>query len=158
MALAHCKTCAMRTRGWLMVVLQFVLLIALVLVPRRPAETLWLIVGAVVALIGLGLGFAAFRALGPALTPTPVPIEGAGLRTTGVYARLRHPIYSAVLLLATGYVIAVGSWWSFAVALILLLFFLIKARWEDTLLAAAYPATWPAWAQRTGMLLPRMRR
>lgn len=144
--------------GWVLVALQFALLIALVLVPRREPEAIWVAVGGLLIGAGGAVGFSAFRALGSALTPTPVPIAGAGLRTEGIYARVRHPIYGAVLLLVFGYVIAFGSWWSLLVAVILVIFFAAKARWEDHLLAAAYGSNWVAWASTTGALIPRLRR
>lgn len=143
--------------GWVLVALQFVLLIALVLMPRREPEALWVAVGGLLIGAGAAVGFSAFRALGSALTPTPVPIAGAGLRTEGIYARIRHPIYLAVLLLVFGYVIAFGSWWSFLVAVILVIFFAAKARWEDHLLAETYGSDWAAWASTTGALIPRLR-
>jgi protein-S-isoprenylcysteine O-methyltransferase Ste14 len=144
--------------GWFLVVIQFVLLIALVLVPRRAAEPLSFIIGSAVILAGVFLGAVAFRALGNALTPTPVPIAGAGLRRTGIYSYMRHPIYSAVLLMVFGYVIAMGSWWSVLVAGILVLFFTIKLRWEDQLLHQEYGPEWEAWAHQTNSLIPKFRR
>lgn len=147
-----------RAVGWSLVVLQFALLIALIAVPRRDPKPMWLIIGGVILVAGAVLGWFAFRALGSALTPTPVPLERAGLRTGGIYAHVRHPIYSAVLLMVLGYVIAIGSWWSVLVAGILVVFFIAKSRWEDRLLAAAYGAEWPAWAAQTGALIPRRRR
>ena len=144
--------------GWFLVVIQFVLLVALVVVPRRTAEPLSFIIGSAVILAGVFLGAVAFRALGNALTPTPVPIAGAGLRRTGIYSYMRHPIYSAVLLMVFGYVIAMGSWWSVLVAGILVLFFTIKLRWEDQLLHKEYGSEWEAWAHQTNALIPKFRR
>ena len=144
--------------GWALVALQFALLITLVLMPRREPEAIWVALGGLLIGAGAAVGFSAFRALGSALTPTPVPIVGAGLRTEGIYARVRHPIYLAVLLLVFGYVIAFGSWWSFLVALILVIFFAAKARWEDHLLAETYGPDWAVWASTTGALIPRLRR
>ena len=141
--------------GWLLVVVQFVLLAILVFLPWRSPTLLSLALGVPIAAAGVVLGLSASRRLGRALTPTPVPIAGAGLRTTGAYARVRHPIYSAVLLLALGFVIAVGSAWSWACVLVLLLFFLVKSRWEDRLLHAEYGSEWEVWAARTGALIPR---
>ena len=141
--------------GWLLVVVQFVLLAVLVFLPWRAPTLLSLALGVPIAAAGVVLGLSASRRLGRALTPTPVPIAGAGLRTTGAYARVRHPIYSAVLLLALGFVIAVGSAWSWACVLVLLLFFLVKSRWEDRLLHAEYGSEWETWAARTGALIPR---
>jgi protein-S-isoprenylcysteine O-methyltransferase Ste14 len=141
--------------GWVLVVVQFVLLAVLVFLPWRSPTLLSLAVGVPLAAAGILLGLLASRRLGSALTPTPVPIQGAGLRTDGVYARVRHPIYSAVLLLALGFIVAVGSWWTAACGVVLLLFFVLKSRWEDRLLQAEYGAEWDAWAARTGALIPR---
>lgn len=147
-----------RVVGWVLVAVQFLLLLALVLVPRREPSWPTSVLALVIFLLGATLGFIAFRALGSALTPTPVPIQRAGLRTTGVYAYVRHPIYSAVLLMVAGYLIAFGSIWSVVVALALLVFFWVKSQWEDRLLAAAYDAQWITWAAHTGALIPRRKR
>ena len=100
---------------------------------------------------------AAFRRLGTALTPTPVPIRGAGLRTGGAYRYVRHPIYSAVLLITLGFLVAMGSPLSWVWGAVMLLFFWAKSRWEDALLREAYGDEWTQWAQTTGALVPRMR-
>lgn len=144
--------------GWLLVVLQFVLLIVIVLLPHRSATLLSLVVGVPLMAAGVVLGLAASRRLGSALTPTPVPIAEAGLRTDGVYAYLRHPIYSAILVAALGFTIALGSWWTLAGVVVLAVFFTIKYRWEDRLLAQEYGTAWQEWAARTGALVPRIRR
>jgi protein-S-isoprenylcysteine O-methyltransferase Ste14 len=141
--------------GWVLVVVQFLLLIALVLMPWRTPTAISVALGGLLIGAGVALGMIAFRQLGRALTPNPVPLPGAGLRTDGVYARVRHPIYSAVLLLALGFIVAVGSWASAAVGVLLLVFFLLKSRWEDRLLAAEYGQAWDVWAKRTGALIPR---
>jgi protein-S-isoprenylcysteine O-methyltransferase Ste14 len=141
--------------GWALVVVQFAMLIGLVLLPRRSATVLGLAVGVPVLAAGILLGLLASRRLGRALTPTPVPIAGAGLRTDGAYRYVRHPIYSAILLAVLGYDLAVGSWWSVAWSVLLMLFLLAKSRWEDRLLRAEYGEPWVAWAAGTGALVPR---
>jgi len=105
--------------------------------------------------VAIALGWSAFRALGRALTPTPVPIPGVGLRTDGPYRFVRHPIYSAILLAGTGFAVAIGTWWTVAALGVLGLFFFAKSRWEDRLLRAQYGAAWEEWASTTGALLPR---
>jgi protein-S-isoprenylcysteine O-methyltransferase Ste14 len=144
------------TIGWTLVVLQFVLLVVLVLLPRRPPLPLPVVVGGLLVAAGVVLGLAAGRRLGAALTPTPVPITGAGLRTSGAYRYVRHPIYSAVLLAVLGYVIALGSGWGWAWAALIGVFFLVKSRWEDRLLHAEYGDEWAEWAARTGAIVPRI--
>jgi protein-S-isoprenylcysteine O-methyltransferase Ste14 len=144
--------------GWLLVVVQFLLLLVLILLPWRAPTVLSVAVGLVLVIAGGLLGLIAGRHLGRALTPTPVPIPGAGLRTDGAYRFVRHPIYSAVLLMVAGYVIAVGSLWTAVGAVVLLVFFVLKSRWEDGLLREQYGEEWTAWAARTGALVPRPRR
>lgn len=145
------------TVGWLLVALQFVLLLVLILLPWRTPSALSIVVGLVLVLAGGSLGLVAGRRLGRALTPTPVPIADAGLRTDGAYRFVRHPIYSAVLLMVIGYVVAIGSAWSAACAVVLLAFFVLKSRWEDGLLHEQYGDEWASWAARTGALVPRLR-
>jgi protein-S-isoprenylcysteine O-methyltransferase Ste14 len=145
------------TLGWLLVGVQFLLLLVLILLPWRSPSVLSIVVGVLLFVAGAILGLAAGRRLGRALTPTPVPVAGAGLRTDGAYRWVRHPIYSAVLLMVGGYVIAIGSVWSAACAVVLLVFFVLKSRWEDGLLRAQYGEEWTAWAARTGALVPRLR-
>lgn len=145
-----------RTRlGWLLVAGQGVLLILLVLLPHRAPTLLSLAVGVPLVAAGIVLAIVSSRTLGSALTPTPVPVPDAGLRTDGPYRWVRHPIYSAILLAALGIVIAVGSSWTVAAAVALTLFFVAKSRWEDRLLEAQYGDTWREWAARTGALVPR---
>lgn len=146
----------MRSRlGWFLVLLQAVLLVLLVLVPRAPFTPARLITGLVIiALAGL-LGAWSGMRLGSALTPTPVPVPGAALRTDGPYALVRHPIYAAVLLAAVGYTVAMGSWWTVVVLVLLIMFFVVKSRWEDRLLHEVHGEQWATWARTTGALLPR---
>lgn len=134
---------------------QFALLVVLLLLPWRGATASSIVIGLLLIASGAVLGLAAGRRLGRALTPTPVPISGAGLRTDGVYGYVRHPIYSAVLLGVLGFVVAVGSWWSAAWGALILVFFWVKSRWEDTLLHEAYGDEWQRWSATTGALLPR---
>ncbi len=70
--------------------------------------------------------------LGANLTPLPHPKDDGKLVTTGVYGVVRHPIYSGVVFLAIAY----SCWqWSLTHAIgtvVLLLFFDIKARKEES--------------------------
>jgi protein-S-isoprenylcysteine O-methyltransferase Ste14 len=147
-----------RLIGWLLVILQFVLLIVLVLLPRREPTLLSMAIGVPILAAGLVLGLQAMRRLGPALTPTPVPISDAGLRTTGPYRYVRHPIYTSILLMGLGYVIVAGTWASVAGLAALLLLFWGKSSWEDRLLHAEYGTAWEEWAGRTGALVPSWHR
>ena len=145
-------------RGWSLVAVQAVLLVGLVLLARRSPSAPSLVVGIALVAAGAVLLVTSFRRLGNALTATPVPIEGAGLRTGGAYAWVRHPIYSAVLLMVLGYLVAVGSGWGWAWGGLIVIFFWAKSRWEDRLLADEYGAQWVQWSRSTGALVPRIGR
>ncbi|MGA1147184.1 MAG: methyltransferase family protein [Candidatus Nanopelagicales bacterium] len=146
------------TVGWLLVAAQVALFVVLALLPWRTPSIASIVLAIPFVVLGGWLGVAAFHALGSALTPTPVPIDGAGLRTSGPYSRIRHPIYTAVLSFTLAALIAAGSPWSWVWGVVIVLFFWGKSRWEDRLLAQEYGPEWHAWAQRTGALIPRRRR
>jgi protein-S-isoprenylcysteine O-methyltransferase Ste14 len=147
--------------GWVLVGVQALLLLALVLAPsRRGVSQLWppdaaAVIGVLLIAAGVVIGVLAARELSSALTPTPVPREGERLRTSGVYAWVRHPIYTAVLLAALGYTVALGGRWQLLTTALLAVFFVAKSRWEDSLLAAEHGADWEEYKRRTSALIPR---
>jgi protein-S-isoprenylcysteine O-methyltransferase Ste14 len=144
--------------GWLLVFVQVLIFAGFFLLPWREPNALSLLLGLILATAGTAIVVATFRSLGDALTATPVPRSGAALRTHGVFAMVRHPIYSGVLVALLGFVIAGGSWWSLAWWLVAIVFFLGKSRWEDSLLRAKHPGEWDIWAQGTPALIPYRRR
>jgi protein-S-isoprenylcysteine O-methyltransferase Ste14 len=78
------------------------------------------------------------RRLGTAFTPFPLPREHASLRRDGIYGRVRHPVYGAIIVFALGL-----SLWRSPLALVptalLALVFALKSRREELLLADRYP-------------------
>ncbi len=119
-----------------------------------PATTGPRAVGILLLAAGAWIAVAAMRALGRGLTPGTAPIPGAPLVTTGPYARVRHPIYSGVASLLTGYALCWGRWLpGVLVAAAALLYFREKARSEERKLAASHPG-YPGYRARVPMLLP----
>lgn len=100
-----------------------------------------LIVSAGVALLLLGAGVAAMgaRALGRNLTPFPMPGERAQLVRHGIYARLRHPLYTSVIAVALGWALVWQSWPALLLAAALIPFFHAKARREERWLREKFP-------------------
>lgn len=88
---------------------------------------------------GVFLAAAGSIRLGRNLTPLPVPKKHATLVVTGVYRLVRHPIYSGIVLMAFGWGMWLDSWLTVAYALLLFLFFDIKSRHEERLLAEKFP-------------------
>jgi protein-S-isoprenylcysteine O-methyltransferase Ste14 len=75
------------------------------------------------------------------------------LVTTGPYGRVRHPIYSGLILAMTGTAIAVGLYWLNAVA-ISGVYFLFSAVIEERTMARLFPAAYPPYKRATKMLIP----
>jgi protein-S-isoprenylcysteine O-methyltransferase Ste14 len=75
------------------------------------------------------------------------------LVTTGPYGKIRHPIYSGVILGMAGTAMAVGPYWLNAVA-ILGAYFLFSAVVEERAMTKLFPADYPPYKRATKMLIP----
>jgi protein-S-isoprenylcysteine O-methyltransferase Ste14 len=135
-----------RGAGW--VALQMVALACIAIAglagPPWPAagSTALSMLGLGFAVAGGALGVLGIRALGPSLTALPHPASDAELRRDGVYARARHPIYGALLLVGIGWCL-LTSWWAILPWMFLFAILLAKSEREEAWLAerfAAYPA------------------
>lgn len=111
----------------------------------------WLGVGLVLA--GMFFIVAGLVALGAALTPFPAPRAHAGLRTRGVYAVVRHPIYSGLIFASLGWAL----WWQSAFGIlfsvVVFVFFDRKAAEEEKRLTAQF-ADYARYRQRARKLIP----
>lgn len=145
-----------RTIGWLWVVVQGGLLLGLAIAPAVPPAHAPIVWGWLAVACGAVLALFAWRALGDALTPNPVPHKRSSLRMHGVYRYLRHPMYAAVLCAAFGYACARGGWWHWGFFAALLVFFVAKIRFEEAWLCVRYP-DYADYRAHTGMLWPRLR-
>ncbi len=142
------------SRGWLLVFIQVIIFIVFALLPTREITTGSAVAGGLLIVVGGVFILWAFISLGNALTANPVPLSHASLRTTRAFSIVRHPIYTGLLAALLGFVILMGSWWSFAWWFIAVFFFWAKSRWEDSLLATKHGEEWIVWASTTPALLP----
>jgi protein-S-isoprenylcysteine O-methyltransferase Ste14 len=76
----------------------------------------------------------------------------------GPYARIRHPLYSGVLLAVLGTALVVGEIRGLLSFLILLTNYVIKAKREERILRERFGVEFNAHLRNTGFLLPRLRR
>jgi len=97
------------------------------------------VVGQIVALAGVVLIFVAINTMGKAVQVDAAPKEGAGLVTRGVYARLRHPIYTGIAVVIAGFVLRGITPSGAIVGAVALVYLWFKSRYEEKLLAARYP-------------------
>ena len=82
--------------------------------------------------------FMGFNGLGKSLTANPVPNQDGKLITTGIYSRVRHPIYTGLLAITLGLVVSSGVWGQILIWLALAMLLTYKMRWEEVLLSAKY--------------------
>lgn len=73
---------------------------------------------------------------------------------SGPYARLRHPIYSGVLLGVAGTALAVGEWRAVLALAIMLVNYAVKARREEKILAGKFGDSFDEYKRHTGFLVP----
>lgn len=106
---------------------------------------------------GIGLAVWARYHLGQYWSGRITLKEGHELIRTGPYARLRHPIYTGLDLAAIGSALVIDRWRCVFGVCTIMIGFVIKAKREETLLAAKFGEAFKKHTQRTGFLLPRMR-
>lgn len=150
-----------RSRGYFYVAIQFLLIALLFTAPRQPEPYGALsdpigIVGVAVIALGAIILVTSFVRLGKSLTANPVPKDDGVLVTSGLYGRVRHPIYFGLLVLAVGVVLDAGWWPQIIIALMLYFLLNIKAQFEEDLLRKKYPE-YKAYALKTPRFFPRIK-
>jgi protein-S-isoprenylcysteine O-methyltransferase Ste14 len=110
------------------------------------------------ALCGAGVVLLAFgmRALHGVVQIAPEPKAGGHLVTTGIYRWLRHPIYTAIVLIVAGLVLRKPGLWLAIVGAAVIAFLFNKTRFEERLLATRYPQ-YSEYCKRSWGLIPGLR-
>ncbi|QRR01612.1 methyltransferase family protein [Dyadobacter sandarakinus] len=96
------------------------------------------LVGLAVALTGMIMIVTSMFQIRRSLTPFPSPVKRGKLVTTGIYKYIRHPIYSGIFLLTSGYGLQATDSLRVIISLALLLLFYFKSRYEEKMLVAFY--------------------
>ena len=142
--------------GNLYVIGQFALIIALAVLPTpgdwSGTSPLGIVDTAVFGLGWLVLVTAIFN-LGRSLTANPVPLERATLKTGGLYALVRHPIYLGLILISFAMALKSESLLGGLLFLLLVVLLNFKASFEEKLLRAKFPE-YADYASRVGRLFP----
>lgn len=143
--------------GWLFVATQFLLLGVLLreVWNGGRAALLWLMIGGVLVAVGAAIAGLGSRRLGRELRTHPAPSDMAVLRTDGAYRFVRHPIYTGVLLLASGFAVVAGTVLAAVTFVALVVLLSLKARFEERLLADRFPG-YREYARRTPRFVPRL--
>ena len=93
------------------------------------------ICGAVIAGVGVALLIVARLQLGASFS---VGAKARKLVTTGLYSRIRNPIYVFAAMFLVGLAIVLGSWWLAIFVAVLMPVQVYRARKEEEVLAAAF--------------------
>ncbi|WP_062076545.1 methyltransferase family protein [Demequina globuliformis] len=144
---------------WVMVAVQGLAFLAVAVTAVAPVgPQLWSSLGLALAMIVAGAVGVVWtgRSLGGSLTPSPVP-NGVGLVARGLYRWVRHPMYTALILMCAGVAVSAGRVLCWASVFALVVFFEVKTRVEERYLVRAYEG-YDAYAARTGKFLPGLGR
>lgn len=80
------------------------------------------------------------------------------LITSGVYERVRHPMYTAIWLVFSSFPFFVHNWIAgFAAIVAFGVMYLIRVPYEESMMADRFGEAYAAYQQRTGRLWPRLR-
>ena len=140
-------------------VLAIVLLVAAPIVgePRigvldNPASA---VVGSLLAAAGIGVCVAAQLSMGDSWRIGVDTSARTSLVTDGIFAKVRNPIFSAMLLAVVGLAVLLASWLAVAAVAALLVGLELQVRFvEEPYLRAVHGAAYVSYAQRAGRFLP----
>jgi len=143
--------------GWWLVA-QVPILLGAALLPLRTAQATGFVqsvqlAGAALTVIGIALVGAGLFTLGRSVTPFPHPRDGGELRTQGIYAWIRHPVYSGLIFAALGWALAWMSPFGMLWALVVAIFFDRKAVREERWLSERFPE-YADYARRVHKFIP----
>jgi protein-S-isoprenylcysteine O-methyltransferase Ste14 len=123
------------------------------LLPDAPRT--W-ILGLALTAMGVALAIWARFSLGRNWSGVVTLKAGHELVGTGLYRRIRHPIYTGILLGAFGTAVIKGHLRGLLGFLVVLAMFYFKARREENFLRQEFGAGFEEHARRTGMFLPKL--
>ncbi|MHB8605258.1 MAG: methyltransferase family protein [Thermoplasmatota archaeon] len=119
-----------------------------------PDAFAWLAFGETVFVAGFTLVVWARVTLGKEWSSRVTIKEGHQLVERGPYARIRHPIYTALIVMYAGSAIAVGELRALVGLALVALSFVRKLAVEERFLAGEFGPAWTAYVGRTKRLVP----
>jgi protein-S-isoprenylcysteine O-methyltransferase Ste14 len=111
-------------------------------------------IGWIAAIIGFLVVVLALLQLNSNLSPFPTPKDNAVLIQNGLYAWVRHPIYTGILLLFLGYGIYLASLFKLLITFLLWLLFYFKTHYEEVQLQRKF-FEYKNYKRKTGRFLPK---
>ena len=147
-------------KGGGLVLAQFALMIAIWLAGRQWKQSaFWMesplihFFAAPLMITSAVLAVAGVFSLGRTRTVFPRPLEQGSLVQTGIYGLVRHPLYSSLIALGTGWSIDRASWPALLFTAMLALLLDFKSRVEERWLRKKFPGYEP-YARRVKRFIP----
>ena len=113
-------------------------------------EPLQAVLGPLLLVSGLLIGVLSVVDLGSdSLSPYPKPLDSGNLKTTGVYAQMRHPMYTAVMTVMLGLSVVTNSADRLLLTTFLYLVLEVKSDKEEIFLTEFYGSDYTAYQVRT---------
>ena len=141
---------------WIQLILFALMVIGIQVFDAQSTTTIGA-VGMILIVLGLVVGLLAMRdyrrGAGDSPKVSPEPKTHVPLVQTGIYSRIRHPIYTGVICIGIGAGLAHGHPVVLLIALAFIPFFTYKSMFEERLLQQQY-ADYDAYMQHTGRFLP----
>jgi protein-S-isoprenylcysteine O-methyltransferase Ste14 len=111
---------------------------------------------------GVALGVVSFvlyawsqATLGKAWSPHLQMREEHQLVTTGPYARIRHPIYLALIGFLTGIALVTANWFFIALLVVSIVVLALRIPKEEQMMIEDFGEEYKVYMQRTGRLFPK---
>jgi protein-S-isoprenylcysteine O-methyltransferase Ste14 len=121
--------------------------------PHSVSGWVGFLVGVAAIVIGAWLVIRGVADLGRSLSPMPRPRADGRLVDSGIYARLRHPIYAGMIFASLGWSALTASLGALVAGLLLAVFLDAKARREEMWLLERYDA-YADYRRRSKRFLP----
>lgn len=117
-----------------------------------------IILGAVVGAFSQWLFWRAHVDLGANWSPVLEVRDGHQLITSGIYSRIRHPMYAAIFAQVAAQVLLIGNWIAGPSGLVAFaVLYVVRIGREERMMAETFGTAWHDYAARTGRLWPRLR-
>lgn len=110
-------------------------------------------IGLYIAVFGGIIIILALLQLNKNLSPFPTPKNNTTLLQNGLYKYIRHPIYTGIILLFTGYSLSQNSFYKLGISLLLVILFYFKSNYEELRLEQKFP-DYKLYKSKTGKFFP----
>lgn len=114
-------------------------------------------IGLIIATFGFLLAKLAFKPISFSAFIGLKKEDTKELVTSGIYARIRHPLYTALLLMLVGFVLFSPSYTNLVHAICIVVYLAVGIYYEEKRLIATFGKAYEAYKRKVSMLFPGVR-